>query len=57
MLGTARLTGQTLGDVLLAIIFSFFDPATGRGPLVALWLAAGFAALAGTFSALRTRQS
>ena len=57
MLGTARLTGQTLGAVLLAIIFSFFDPGRGQGPLVALWLAAGFAALAGTFSALRTRQS
>jgi DHA2 family multidrug resistance protein-like MFS transporter len=56
MLGTARLTGQTLGAVLLAIIFSFFDPGTGQGPLVALWLATGFAAVAGTFSALRTRQ-
>ena len=56
MLGTARLTGQTLGAVLLAIIFSFFNPATGRGPLVALWLAAGFAAVAGTYSALRVRQ-
>ncbi|MEP6965712.1 MAG: MFS transporter, partial [Polaromonas sp.] len=57
MLGTARLTGQTLGAVLLAIIFSFFDPATGQGPQVALWLAAAFAALAGTFSALRMRQA
>ena len=56
MLGTARLTGQTLGAVLLAIIFSFFDPGTGHGPLVALWLAAGFAAVAGTFSALRVRR-
>ena len=57
MLGTARLTGQTLGAVLLAIIFSFLDPANGQGPLVALWLAAGFAAVAGIFSALRIRRS
>jgi DHA2 family multidrug resistance protein-like MFS transporter len=56
MLGTARLTGQTLGAVLLAIVFSFFDAQHGKGPLVALWLAAGFAAVAGTCSALRTRQ-
>ena len=56
MLGTARLTGQTMGAVLLAIVFSFFDPATGHGPQVALWLASGFAAVAGTFSALRIRQ-
>ena len=57
MLGTARLTGQTMGAMLLAIIFSFFDPATGQGPQVALWLAAAFAAVAGTFSALRMRQT
>ena len=56
MLGTARLTGQTLGAMLLAIIFSFFDSATGQGPQVALWLAAAFAAVAGIFSALRMRQ-
>lgn len=56
MLGTARLTGQTLGAVLLAIIFSFFDAQQGKGPLVALWLAAGFAAVAGTCSALRIKQ-
>ncbi len=57
MLGTARLTGQTLGAVLLAIIFSLFGTAMGQGPLVALWLAAAFAALAGIFSALRIRQA
>ena len=57
MLGTARLTGQTLGAMLLAIIFSFFDSATGQGPQVALWLAAAFAAVAGIFSALRMRQA
>ena len=56
MLGTARLTGQTLGAVLLAMIFAFFDPQDGKGPLVALWLAAAFAALAGTCSALRMKR-
>jgi DHA2 family multidrug resistance protein-like MFS transporter len=56
MLGTARLTGQTLGAVLLAMIFAMFDPQGGHGSFVALWLAAGFAALAGVCSALRMRQ-
>ena len=57
MLGTARLTGQTLGAVLLAIVFSFFEANGGQGPWVALWLGAGFAALAGVCSALRIRPS
>ena len=57
MLGTARLTGQTLGAVSLAILFSFFDPLQGRGPQAALWLAAGFAAVAALCSALRVRQA
>ena len=57
MLGTARLTGQTLGAVLLAIIFSFLEPNGGQGPLFALWLAAGFAAVAGLCSALRIRNA
>jgi MFS transporter, DHA2 family, multidrug resistance protein len=56
MLGTARLTGQTLGAVLLAMIFAMFDPQGGHGSFVALWLGAGFAALAGICSALRMRQ-
>jgi DHA2 family multidrug resistance protein-like MFS transporter len=56
MLGTARLTGQTLGAVLLAMIFAMFDPQGGHGSFVALWLAAGFAAVAGVCSALRMRQ-
>ena len=55
MLGTARLTGQTLGAVLLAVIFSTAGAQHGQGPTVALWFAAGFAALAGVFSTLRTR--
>jgi DHA2 family multidrug resistance protein-like MFS transporter len=56
MLGTARLTGQTLGAVLLAMIFAVADPHHGSGSFVALWIAAGFAALAGVCSALRLRQ-
>ena len=57
MLGTARLTGQTLGAVLLAIIFALFDPHNGHGPVVALWLAAAFAAVAGICSALRIKHA
>jgi DHA2 family multidrug resistance protein-like MFS transporter len=57
MLGTARLTGQTLGAVLLAIIFSLFEAQGGKGSWVALWLGAGFAAVAGVCSALRIRPS
>lgn len=56
MLGTARLTGQTLGAVLLAMIFAVFDPHDGKGPLIALWLAAAFAAAAGVCSALRIKR-
>ena len=56
MLGTARLTGQTLGAVLMAVIFSFLESNSARAPLVALLLAAGFAAVAGVCSALRIRQ-
>jgi len=56
MLGTARLTGQTLGAVLLAGIFSIWSPHDGKAQVVALGLAAGCAALAAIFSSLRTRQ-
>lgn len=55
MLGTARLTGQTGGAVLLAVIFSTASAHSREGPVIALFLAAGFAAAAGVFSALRTR--
>jgi DHA2 family multidrug resistance protein-like MFS transporter len=57
MLGTARLTGQTLGAVLLAIIFSMVAADGGNGPVLALWLAAGCAAAAGVCSALRVRRT
>ena len=53
MLGTARLTGQTLGAVLLAAIFGAWPPSSGQGEMLALWLAAGFAALAAVSSTLR----
>jgi len=55
MLGTARLTGQTLGAVMLAIIFSAEGARSARGPAIALACAAGFAAVAAAFSGLRER--
>jgi DHA2 family multidrug resistance protein-like MFS transporter len=55
MLGTARLTGQTLGAVMLAIIFTVTSAHDGRGPAIALGLAAAFAAAASVFSALRVK--
>jgi DHA2 family multidrug resistance protein-like MFS transporter len=53
MLGTARLTGQTSGAVVLAIIFSAFGAQHAHGPSVALAIAAGLAAIASVFSGLR----
>lgn len=53
MLGTARLTGQTLGAVLLAAIFAIWDQHDGQGEAVALMLATGCAVIAGVFSSLR----
>lgn len=55
MLGTARLTGQTLGAVVLAAVFSLWSPHGGHGPVVALVLAASFAAVAAVFSTLRLK--
>lgn len=55
MLGTARLTGQTLGAVIVALIFSVTDAHNGNGPTIALGLASGFSAVAGVFSMLRLR--
>jgi len=50
MLGTARLTGQTLGAVMTAIfLHALGDP----GEIVGLWVAAGFAALAAMISLSR----
>jgi DHA2 family multidrug resistance protein-like MFS transporter len=57
MLGTARLTGQTTGAVMLAAIFHIWNPHEGgAGPTAALLLAAGCAALGAVFSSLRLRQ-
>ncbi|ART48211.1 MFS transporter [Acidovorax carolinensis] len=55
MLGTARLTGQTLGAVMLAAIFSVWPSHDGTGEWVALLLAAAFAVTAGVCSSLRMR--
>jgi DHA2 family multidrug resistance protein-like MFS transporter len=57
MLGTARLTGQTLGAALLMLIFSVLPIGDGRAPIIALVLSAGMAAIAAVFSALRLRYS
>lgn len=57
MLGTARLTGQSLGAVLLALVFSFAGAHDGRGPVVALGMAAALAAVASAFSILRLRHT
>jgi DHA2 family multidrug resistance protein-like MFS transporter len=50
MLGTARLTGQTLGAALVALIFGV---APQHGPTVALYLAAAFAFVAAIVSVMR----
>src|SRR5205807_977712 len=55
MLGTARLTGQTLGSVLLALIFALFGAHSPHGPSIAIGVAAGFAATAAVFSGLRVK--
>ena len=54
MLGTARLTGQSLGAVLLGILFSVAG-VHGGGVEIAFGLAAGLAAAAAVFSWLRVR--
>jgi len=53
MLSTARLTGQTLGAALVAVIFGTVPQ---HGPTVALYVAAGFAAMAAVVSTLRVMQ-
>jgi DHA2 family multidrug resistance protein-like MFS transporter len=51
MLATARLTGQTLGSVITAILLHYF---ADRGEVVGLWTAAGFALVAAGVSLTRT---
>lgn len=55
MLSSARLTGQTLGAVVLATIFTFAGGHGGHAEIVALAVAGCFAAMAGVFSLLRVR--
>ena len=57
MLGTARLTGQTAGAVLLATLFAGAGAPSGRGSIVGLAVAAALAAAAAGFSAMRLRGS
>lgn len=59
MLGTARLTGQSIGAVLLAVLFSVAAPQPGHagGAKLALGLAAVLASAAGLFSLLRKPRS
>jgi DHA2 family multidrug resistance protein-like MFS transporter len=54
MLGTARLTGQTIGAVLTAVLLHLLG---AKGETAALALAAAFAVAAAGFSALRWRRS
>ncbi|MEX3931025.1 MFS transporter [Paraburkholderia phymatum] len=53
MLGTARLTGQTLGSALVALVFGV---APEHGPVISLYLAAGFSAVASVVSTMRVTQ-
>ncbi|MGF6570891.1 DHA2 family multidrug resistance protein-like MFS transporter [Paraburkholderia sp. GAS333] len=53
MLGTARLTGQTLGAALVALIFGI---APKNGTFIALYVAAGFSAVAAVVSMMRIVQ-
>lgn len=55
MLGTARLTGQTIGATLTALVFSLHGASTPAGLSLALWIAAALATAAGMASAARTR--
>ncbi|GAB3757951.1 MFS transporter [Ramlibacter monticola] len=56
MLGTARLTGQSLGAVLLALVFSVVG-VQGGGPAIAFALASALAAASAAFSLLRLRSA
>lgn len=56
MLGTARLTGQSLGAVLLGLIFGVAGVRQG-GPAIALGLAAALAATSAVFSSLRVARA
>lgn len=56
MIGTARLSGQTLGAILVAYIFSIWHPhANAQGPIIALSVGAVCALVASVCSVLRVR--
>lgn len=57
MLATARLTGQSVGSILMVIIFSLASGHPGRAPIIALSMAAAFASVAAAFSLLRLRHA
>ncbi|MDO9402784.1 MAG: MFS transporter [Polaromonas sp.] len=56
LLSTGRLVGQTTGAILLAVVFGVYGTEDGKGPLLALMLAALAAAVAGLCSAFRLRR-
>ena len=56
MLGTARLTGQTLGAVLLAAIFALRPGMTAARRVAGAAACGGWAVAAGVCSSLRVRQ-
>lgn len=55
MLATARITGQTVGAVLVTMIFSLVGMAGGVGPRIAIACAAVSAAASSVFSIARSR--
>ena len=55
MLGTARLTGQSLGAVLIGLLYGLQAGQPGRVPALALMLASALAAIGGVTSLLRVR--
>lgn len=55
MLGSARLTGQTLGATLVALVFALYGGTGAQGLTAVLALAAGLATAAAGTSFLRTR--
>lgn len=57
MLSSARMTGQTLGAVVLATIFAISGGHGGNAEALALAIAGGFAALAGLFSMMRVSKA
>jgi len=54
MLGTARLTGQSAGAALVALMFNLFSD---NGTHASLILAGGFASVAAAISLVRLTQS